>query len=220
MTMSKLIVRQTGLLDYDTAWQHMIRFTEERDDTTCDECWCIEHPPVFTLGLAGKREHVLRRGSIPVIYTDRGGQVTYHGPGQLVIYLLVDLKRTGIGVREYVHRLEEAVIGYLAGVGIPAARREKAPGVYVDGKKIAALGIRVRRGCSYHGIALNVGPDLAPFADINPCGYPGMQVTCLHDLGYGRDPETVFDELLPYLLEQFGYRQAEVRPAWHMDRVA
>lgn len=216
--MVRLIVRQPGLLGYNTAWRQMVRFTDERDDESCDECWRVEHPPVFTLGLAGKQEHILDRGKIPVIHSDRGGQVTYHGPGQLVVYLMIDLKRKGLGVKDYVHGLEQALIACLAGRGIAAGRVEKAPGVYVDGKKIAALGIRVKRGCSYHGIALNVDPDLAPFSRINPCGYPGMEVTSLCELGCRLDTVTVFNELLPYLLAEFDYSESESRPAWHMHK--
>ncbi len=166
-----------GRQDYLVTWAAMRAFTEARETTTPDELWLLEHPPVFTLGQAGRPEHLLAPGAIPVIQTDRGGQVTYHGPGQLVAYLLFDLRRAGIGVRCLVGLLEQAVIDLLAEHDIQAERRPGAPGVYIAGAKIAALGLRVRNGCCYHGLALNVDMDLAPFARINPCGYPGLAVT-------------------------------------------
>lgn len=168
----------------------MQRFTDERDASTPDEIWLLEHPPIFTLGLAGKLEHVLAPGDIPVIQTDRGGQVTYHGPGQLVVYPLLDLRRLGLGVRELVMALEDAVIGYAAGLGIEARSRRDAPGVYVEGRKLASVGLRIRRGASYHGIALNVNMDLEPFSRINPCGYAGLEITQLSALG---GPRSVAD---------------------------
>ena len=174
-------------------------FTQSRDQSTPDEIWLLEHPPVFTLGLAGKPEHVLDAGDIPVIHIDRGGQVTYHGPGQLVAYLLLDLKRRGYGVRELVRRMEEAVIGLLAEDGIAAERKSGAPGVYVDCAKIAALGLRVKRGCCYHGLALNVDMDLEPFSRINPCGYPGLAVTQTKDLGVRDSIQKVGDRLVRHL---------------------
>jgi lipoyl(octanoyl) transferase len=179
----------------------MQRFTEERTADTPDELWLVEHPPVFTLGLNGKAEHLLNPGAIDVIQVDRGGQVTYHGPGQVVLYLLVDLRRRGLGVRALVHRMEQAVIALLAGYGIPARARLDAPGVYVDGAKIASLGLRVRRGCSYHGLALNVDMDLEPFSRINPCGYPGLAVTQLRDLGVTDDLATTGEKLLVQMEE-------------------
>lgn len=169
----------------------MQAFTAARGPDTPDEIWLLEHPPVFTLGLAGKREHILRETDIPIIPIDRGGQVTYHGPGQVMAYLLVDLKRRGYGVRELVTRMEQAVIDLLAAHGVRAERRERAPGVYVAGKKIAALGLRIKHGMSYHGLALNVDMDLTPFTHINPCGYEGLEVTQLHALGIADTPETV-----------------------------
>lgn len=168
----------------------MRAFTDARDGDTPDELWLVEHPPVFTLGQAGRPEHLLDPGDIPVIRTDRGGQVTYHGPGQPIAYVLFDLRRAGVGVRDLVHRLEGAVIDLLGGHGVAARARPDAPGVYVDGAKVAALGLRVRYGCSYHGIALNLALDLAPFRRINPCGYAGLAVTRLADLlppGVGLD---------------------------------
>ncbi|MFN2348019.1 MAG: lipoyl(octanoyl) transferase LipB [Thioalkalivibrio sp.] len=169
----------------------MQAFTDSRDETTPDELWVVEHPPVFTLGLNGQREHVLDAGEIPVIPVDRGGQVTYHGPGQAVLYVLVDLRRRGLGVRALVTLLEQAVIAFLADHGIQAEARPDAPGVYVHGAKIAALGLRVRRGASYHGLSLNVDPDLFAFARINPCGYEGLEVTSLKQLGVEMEVEKV-----------------------------
>lgn len=175
----ELTVRRLGQCEYDPIVAGMREFTEMRTSATGDEVWLVEHPPVFTLGRAALAEHVLDPGPIPVVRTDRGGQVTYHGPGQLVIYPLLDLRRYGLGIRHFVHLLEECVIELLAGYGIGAERRPGAPGVYVAGEKIAALGLRVRRGCSYHGVSLNVDMDLAPFARINPCGYPDLRITQL-----------------------------------------
>jgi lipoyl(octanoyl) transferase len=182
MTPSPLI-RRLGLQAYVPVWHDMQRFTDERGAETPDELWLVEHPPVFTVGLNGKPEHLLAPGDIDVVKVDRGGQVTYHGPGQIVLYLLVDLRRRGLGVRALVSLMEQAVIELLAGYGIQSVARQDAPGVYVDGAKIASLGLRVRRGCSYHGLALNVEMDLEPFQRINPCGYPGLAVTRLRDLG-------------------------------------
>lgn len=177
----------------------MQAFTAARRPETPDELWLLEHPPVYTLGLAGRRDHILRVTDIPIVAIDRGGQVTYHGPGQIVAYLLLDLKRRGYGVRELVTRMEQAVIDLLAGYGIEGRRRDKAPGVYVAGKKIAALGLRIRHGMSYHGLALNVDMDLAPFTHINPCGYEGLEVTQLADLGVTESPEQVAERLRLHL---------------------
>lgn len=176
-------IRALGRAEYEPVWRAMQAFTKSRDDATPDEVWFVEHPPVFTLGLAAKPEHVLDAASIPVVRIDRGGQVTYHGPGQLVAYVLVDLKRAGFGVKELVRRLEQSVIDLLAGYRLEGARQAGMPGVYVGGAKIAAVGLRVSRGCSFHGIALNVDADLAAFSRINPCGYPGLAATRLADLG-------------------------------------
>ena len=178
-----MIVKHLGLTDYATAYQAMQDFNAQRDADTPDEIWLIEHPPVFTLGLAAKPEHILDAGNIPVVKIDRGGQVTYHGPGQLVVYLLLDLKRRNIGVRELVRTMEQAIIDTLADYDIASQRIAGAPGIYIDGAKIAALGLRVKRGCCYHGLALNVDMDLVPFTRINPCGYAGMPVTQTKDLG-------------------------------------
>lgn len=184
----------------------MQRFTEERGEHTPDEIWFLEHPPVFTLGMNASRAHLLAPGDIPVVQIDRGGQVTYHGPGQLVVYALVDLRRAGLGVRDLVTALERSVIEYVAQFGIVAESRREAPGVYVDGKKLASLGIRIRRGASYHGIALNVSLDAEPFTRINPCGYEGLEVTRLADLGGPRSVDEAAAGLEPHLLRELGLR--------------
>jgi lipoyl(octanoyl) transferase len=178
-----LQVHYMGRRPYAPVWHAMQDFTDARTPDTPDEFWMLEHPPVFTLGQAGRSEHLLAPGDIPVVHIDRGGQVTYHGPGQLVVYTLLDLRRRRLGVRALVEALEQGIIGMLADYGVAAQSRRDAPGVYVDGRKIAALGLRVRRGCSYHGLALNVDMDLEPFQRINPCGYSGMEVTQLADFG-------------------------------------
>jgi len=183
----------------------MRAFTEARHADTLDELWQVEHPPVFTQGLAGKAEHLLAPGDIPVIRVDRGGQVTYHGPGQVVIYCLLDVRRLGLSVRGLVTALEQAVIELLAAYGVTAQARPNAPGVYVDDAKVASLGLRLRQGRSYHGLSLNVDMDLEPFTRINPCGYPGLRVTQLRDLGVSLTPVTVAEELLSMLGRQFGY---------------
>lgn len=201
----RITIRQSGQCDYQTIYESMVRFTRERDEHSPDEIWCLQHPPVFTLGLGGKEEHILAAGDIPIIRTDRGGQVTYHGPGQMVVYLLLDLQRQGLTIKRYITLLEQVMIDMCASLGIIAVRKAGAPGVYVSGKKIAALGIRVKRGCSYHGLALNVDMDLAPFQRINPCGYPGLEVTHLKAQGCLLDINASFTRLLPYLLKQLGY---------------
>ncbi|AUB78901.1 lipoyl(octanoyl) transferase LipB [Spiribacter sp. 1M153] len=178
-----IAIRDWGRCDYARVWAAMKAFTDERDADTADELWRVEHPAVFTLGQAGRAEHVLDRGDTPLVQTDRGGQVTYHGPGQIVLYPLIDLRRQRMGARELVTRLEQSVVDWLARQGIDSAPRADAPGVYVDGAKIAALGLRIRRGCSYHGLAVNIAMDLAPFNRINPCGHAGMAVTDLATLG-------------------------------------
>jgi len=184
-------------------------FTDRRDESTPDEIWVLQHPAVFTLGQAGRPEHLLAPGEIPVIQVDRGGQVTFHGPGQAVVYPLVDLRRLGIGVRDMVERLEQAVIDVLAYYGIEGAARRDAPGVYVEGAKIAALGLRVRRGCSFHGLAFNIDMNLEPFERINPCGYEGLKVTQLNDL-VNVDPGEVEALLLQRLMVALGYNDAFV----------
>nr|WP_244667434.1 lipoyl(octanoyl) transferase LipB [Xanthomonas sp. D-109] len=197
-------VRQLGRQPYEPVWRAMQRFTDARDETTPDELWVVEHEPVFTLGQAGKPEHVLAPGDIPVLQVDRGGQVTYHGPGQLVVYPLLDLRRLHIGVRDYVCRIEQAIIDTLDEWNILGERREGAPGVYVGGAKVAALGIRVRRGCTFHGLSFNVAMDLEPFHRINPCGYQGLQVTAVLDLGGPSGMQAVTPVLLAQLARQFG----------------
>jgi lipoyl(octanoyl) transferase len=178
-----MILRWLGRVDYEPTLREMQRFTDERNASTPDELWLLEHPPVFTLGMAADRSHVLEPGDIPLVQTDRGGQVTYHGPGQLVAYPLLDIRRLGLQVRTLVMQLEQAVIDLAADHGITAQGRRDAPGVYVQGQKLASLGLRVRRGSTYHGLALNVDMDLAPFARINPCGMAGLAVTSLAKLG-------------------------------------
>lgn len=192
-------MRRLGRADYEPTWRAMQAFTAARDEHTPDELWLCEHPPVFTLGLAGKPEHLLRDIGIPVVKIDRGGQITYHGPGQLVCYLLLDLKRRGLTVKTLVHRIEQAVIDLLAEYGVQGERLSGAPGVYVRGAKIAALGLRIKNGCCYHGLALNVAMDLSPFAAINPCGYAGMAVTQLATFHPGIGVEVVADRLVEAL---------------------
>jgi lipoyl(octanoyl) transferase len=194
-------VRRLGRVDYESAWQAMQAFTASRDITTPDEIWLLEHPPVYTLGVAGKTEHLSRAdNAIPVVRTDRGGQVTYHGPGQLIAYLLLDMRRAGLSVRPLVRRMEQAVIDLLADYGIRACGSDAAPGVYVEGAKIAALGLRIRNGCCYHGLALNVNMDLTPFYAIDPCGYPGLAVTQMRDLGITDAMERIEAGLTRHLL--------------------
>jgi lipoyl(octanoyl) transferase len=177
------IVRHLGVAQYLPTWQAMQRFTAERSQSTADEIWFLEHPPVFTLGVNASRAHLIAPGDIPVVQIDRGGQVTYHGPGQLVVYPLIDLARAKLGIRDFVTALEQSVIALAAQFGIIAECRRNAPGVYVGGRKLASVGVRVRRGASYHGLAVNVAMDLEPFARINPCGYAGLQMTQLSQLG-------------------------------------
>ena len=177
-----LTIRNLGLQDYETSWKAMQHFTQERNAETPDEIWIVEHPPVYTLGLSGKREHLLNTGNIPVINSDRGGQVTYHGPGQVVIYTLLDIKRLNLGVRQLVTLLEQAMINTLADHGISAVSKADAPGVYVNDKKIGSIGLRIKKNCSYHGLSLNNDMDLSPFDHINTCGYSDLKVTQLSDL--------------------------------------
>lgn len=193
------VVRRLGRVRYEPIWETMRFFNQARGPATADEIWLLEHEPVFTLGLAGRPEHLLDAGDIPVVHSDRGGQVTYHGPGQVVAYVMLDLRRRGLGVKELVRRLEQSVIEVLRGCRIEGVRREGMPGVYVDDAKIAAVGLRIANGCSYHGVALNVDVDLAPFACIDPCGYPGLATTRLADLGVTEDPQQVEQRLLEAL---------------------
>ncbi len=196
------LVKWLGRVDYEPTWRAMQRYTDERGPESADEIWLLEHPPVFTLGMNADRAHLLAPGDIPVVQIDRGGQVTYHGPGQLVVYPLIDLRRAGLGVRDLVTALERSVIAYAATFGIHAETKPRAPGVYVRGAKLASIGIRVRRGASYHGLALNVDLDLAPFRRINPCGYQGLEMTRLADLGGPHDVRQVADAYVPRLIEQ------------------
>jgi lipoyl(octanoyl) transferase len=205
MTAETVIVRSLGLQDYQTCWQSMQKFTNERNETTQDEIWLVEHPAVFTQGQSGKPEHVLNPGSIPIVQVDRGGQVTYHGPGQLVAYVLVDLKRKKLNVREIVTVLEKSVVQCLADYDIHAAARADAPGVYVDNKKICSVGLRIRRGCTFHGLALNVNMDLEPFSRINPCGYPELKMTQISDFKNPIDVSTTGEQLVAYLIENLRY---------------
>ena len=200
----KIMVRSMGRQDYVTVWRAMQAFTENRDSDSGDELWLVEHPPVYTLGLNGKPEHVLDPGAIPVVAVDRGGQVTYHGPGQVVAYTMLDLRRLGLGPRQLVMALEQAVIDLLAEYGVAAVGRREAPGVYVHGAKIAAVGLRVRRGCCYHGLSFNVAMDLEPFSRINPCGYPGMAVTQLADLAAVDDEQILAHRLADKLAGRLG----------------
>lgn len=203
-----LLVRRLGLRDYTPTWRAMQAFTDGRGPDTADELWLLEHPPVYTLGQAARPEHVLDAGDIPVVQIDRGGQVTYHGPGQLLAYVLLDLRAAGLGVKGLVHLLEQAVVDLLAGYGIEAHARPDAPGVYVGEAKIAALGLRVRRGCCFHGLALNVAMDLAPFSRIDPCGFPGLAVTAVADLGGPAEIESVAPGLATAIAGLLGRRLA------------
>lgn len=198
-TLRTALIRRLGRVSYLPTWQAMQRFTDERDASTADEIWVVEHEPVFTLGMNADASHVLMPGDIPVVKVDRGGQVTYHGPGQLVVYPLIDLRRAGLGVRDLVTRLEQSVIGSLAHYGISAATRPGAPGVYVNEAKIASVGIRVRRGASYHGLSFNINMDLEPFSRINPCGYAGLAMTQSAWLGGPQDVDEASEVLLPEL---------------------
>lgn len=207
MNTPNLRIRRLGLADYEPVWHAMQDFTDQRTEESDDELWLVQHPPVFTQGQAGKAEHVLAPGDIPVIQVDRGGQVTYHGPGQIVAYPLIDLRRLGIGVREFVNRIEETIIRVLVAYGVDGRRVEGAPGIYVDGDKIASLGLRVRRGCTFHGLAFNIDMDLEPFQRINPCGYAGLQVTRLADLSPGARVETVEQQLVDEFVKLLGYSE-------------
>lgn len=207
------VIRHLGRVEYESTWRAMQRFTDARDPATPDEFWLLEHPPVFTLGRAARREHVLAPGDIPVVQVDRGGQVTYHGPGQLVVYTLIDLRRLGIGVRRLVRIIEAALIDTLARHGVTAAVRDGAPGVYVGECKIAALGLRVRHGCSFHGLALNVDCDLEPFERIDPCGYRGLRVTRTRDQGVEADMKALGDDLLDALYARLGHSVPAVETA-------
>lgn len=199
MSQDTILIRNLGLQPYDPVSRAMHEFTDTRTDATPDEIWLVEHHPVFTQGQAGKAEHVLMPGDIPVVQSDRGGQVTYHGPGQQVMYVLINLKRRKLGVRELVTLLEQTVVNTLADVGIEAYPRADAPGVYVQGKKICSLGLRIRKGCSFHGLALNIAMDLAPFLRINPCGYAGMEMTQVNHF----QPTADMDKIRGVMIDKF-----------------
>jgi lipoyl(octanoyl) transferase len=210
-----VVTKWQGLVPYQEAWEAMKAWTESRDEQTFDELWLMQHPPVYTQGLAGRSEHVLNPKSIPVVQTDRGGQVTYHGPGQLMLYSLFDIDRMGLNTRDYVRRLEQVVINLLAEWGIAAAGKVDAPGVYIDEKKICSIGLRVKKGRSYHGCALNVSGDLEPFQGINPCGFNQLQMTCMAD----QAPVTwddVVERVCQQFAEQFGFvsPQLQVKEQW------
>lgn len=202
-----LSLHYLGLTDYQATWRAMQQFTEQREEDTPDELWLLEHHPVYTLGLNGDIRHMIRATDIPVVKTDRGGQITYHGPGQLVAYVLVDLRRKNLGVKRLVSALENAVIGLLGQYGLSARTRQGAPGVYVDGRKIASLGLRVRKGCSYHGLSLNVSSDLSPFSAINPCGYAGLEVTSLTALDVTVQPHEVAAPLTVEIMQTLNYER-------------
>jgi lipoyl(octanoyl) transferase len=198
------ILKWLGRAEYEPTWRAMQAFTEQRGPETPDEIWFLEHPPVFTLGMNAAPEHVLAPGDIPLVQIDRGGQVTYHGPGQLVVYPLIDMRRRALGVRELVVALENGIIAMLAARNIAALGRRDAPGIYVEGRKLASIGLRIRRGCSYHGLAFNVAMDLEPFRRINPCGFRGLEVTDLRTLGISLELRNVAELLAPHLLAALG----------------
>lgn len=202
--MNTVLIRDLGTRPLQSVWADMREFTDRRSEATGDEIWLVEHPPVFTLGLRGDAAHVLAAGDIPVVHIDRGGQVTYHGPGQVVVYPLLDLRRLRLGIRDLVVALEGAVIDTVAGYGIDAQARRDAPGVYVRGRKLAAVGLRVRRYCSYHGLAVNVSMDLAPFRRIHPCGFEGLEVTQVADLCAVGDPARFRADFVPALVQRLG----------------
>lgn len=212
--MTALVVRNLGLQPYAETLQAMQQFTAQRDADTLDELWCLEHPPVFTQGQAGKAEHLLAPGDIPVIQVDRGGQVTYHGPGQLVVYLMIDLKRRKLGIRDLVDHIEQAIVAVLAPLGIESAPRADAPGVYVGEAKIASLGLRVRRGCSFHGLALNIDMDMAPFRRINPCGYAGLAMCQVRDFAAGQTVAALATSLSAELARRLGAGDVRYEDGW------
>ncbi|HCM1037456.1 TPA: lipoyl(octanoyl) transferase LipB [Vibrio parahaemolyticus] len=205
----QLVVKRLGRQDYEPVWKAMHEFTDQRTEETPDEVWLVEHNPVFTQGQAGKAEHLINTGDIPVVQSDRGGQVTYHGPGQLVAYFLINLRRKKLGVRDLVTTIENLVINTLKAYNIDSAARPDAPGVYVDGKKICSLGLRIRNGCSFHGLALNVNMDLTPFLRINPCGYAGMEMVQVSQFNGPSDVETVEKQLIEELVTLLDYERVE-----------
>lgn len=205
----QLVVKRLYRQDYEPVWKAMHEFTDQRTEETPDEVWLVEHNPVFTQGQAGKAEHLINTGDIPVVQSDRGGQVTYHGPGQLVAYFLINLRRKKLGVRDLVTNIENLVINTLKAYNIDSAARPDAPGVYVDSKKICSLGLRIRKGCSFHGLALNVNMDLTPFLRINPCGYEGMEMVQVSQVGGPDDVEAVEKQLIQELVTLLDYEQVE-----------
>jgi lipoyl(octanoyl) transferase len=213
------VLRWLGRVEYEPTWRAMQRHVDARGPETPDEIWFLEHPPVFTLGMNSKPEHLLGTGDIPVVQIDRGGQVTYHGPGQLVVYPLLDLGRAKLGVRALVQGIERAIVATVAEWGIEAYGRRDAPGVYVGPRKLASVGLRIRRGCSYHGLALNVAMDLEPFRRINPCGYAGLEMTQVSELGGPADPGLVADALAPRLLAELGFElpAQSATSTWRQD---
>ena len=200
-----LVVKNLGEEPYTETWQAMKSFTDSRDEWAADEFWFVQHPPVYTLGQAGKVEHLLTPGDIPIVHSDRGGQVTYHGPGQLVCYLLLDIRRLQLGVRDLVTAIEQSIVQLINSYGVAAEAEPEAPGVYVDGRKLAALGLRIRKGCSYHGLSLNVDMDLGPFSHINPCGMEGLEVVDMKRLGIDCSMAKIREELSNILVQQIGY---------------
>lgn len=217
--MKKLIIRQLGRADYVPTWEAMQAFTDNRDDDTADELWIVEHPPVFTQGQAGKQEHLLAPGDIPVVPVDRGGQVTYHGPGQLVVYFMINIRRLKIGVRGLVSAIEETVVAGLAEYGVESAPRPDAPGVYIGEEKVCSLGLRIRRGCSFHGLALNVNMDLSPFMRINPCGYAGMVMTQTADHNGPTEVEEAAQLIIKYFAAQLQYAEVALETGLAKDYV-
>jgi lipoyl(octanoyl) transferase len=213
------VLRWLDRVDYEPTWRAMQRMVDSRGPDTPDEIWFLEHPPVFTLGMNARPEHLLGTGDIPVVQIDRGGQVTYHGPGQLVVYPLLDLARAKLGVRALVEGIERAIVGTVAGWGIEAHGRRDAPGVYVGIRKLASVGLRIRRGCAYHGLALNVAMDLEPFRRINPCGYAGLEMTQVSELGGPTDLGAVADALAPRLIAELGFAppSQSATSTWRQD---
>lgn len=209
LTPRRLKIRQLGARPYQLVWQAMKSFNEDRNMQSADELWLLEHPSVFTLGQAGKHEHILNAGNIPIVETDRGGQVTYHGPGQIILYVLIDIRRLKLGVRQLVTHLENTVIEVLKSYGVSSQAQPTAPGVYVGEKKIASLGLRIRKGCSYHGLALNVNMNLTPYTYINPCGYAGLQITQTKNEGIAATSHQLGDALVKQLTSQLGYNQLD-----------
>lgn len=206
-TAPSLTIKKLGRQQYAKVWQQMQHYTDHRNQQSEDQLWLVEHPPVFTQGQAGKAEHILAPGNIPVIQVDRGGQITYHGPGQIVAYPLIDLRRHGIGVKSLINGIEQAIINTIAEYNITASRKTDAPGVYVNDAKIASLGLRIRKGCSFHGLAFNVKMDLEPFSRINPCGFSGLAMTQLSDLNKKANIETVQQQLIEQLCQQLNFTE-------------